>query len=491
MALLPSLAVQGSGSLAGNQATFDARLNAGRGGNLALKGRMTTAPLAGTVSVTGPLDIAPFAPLAGNQVRNVAGTLQTNLTFEIAGPKVTGAGSIDFQTGALNFPEMGLRLSGGTGRVVLQGDTVQLQQLTFQTGRNGTLGASGTMRLDPTQGMMLDLAITSRRALLVNRPDLVATVSTDMKVTGATGTAIDVTGPVTIDRAEIAIGAIDTASFPTVDVREINKPVAANAPPPPPAPRRAPPPKQPTATPVRLSLDVRAPQGIFVRGRGLDAEVGGSLKVTGDPSAPQVLGGFTLRRGDFTLGGRRLVFNKGTVTLDNLDTIDPRLDFAATTNVASNSITLAITGTPRAPVITVTSSPPLPSDEALAWLLFGKPSSALSALELLQTAQMVAELAGKEAPGTGFLGRMRSTLGLDQLRMGSGSSSSSSNSSSPVSLEAGRYVAPGVYVGAKQGAAGNSSRGVVEIDVLDHTKIEGDIGADSRGRVGVKMEWDY
>jgi hypothetical protein len=41
------------------------------------------------------------------------------------------------------------------------------------------------------------------------------------------------------------------------------------------------------------------------------------------------------------------------------------------------------------------------------------------------------------------------------------------------------------------GAAGNSSRGVVEIDVLDHTKVEGDIGADSNGRVGVKMEWDY
>src|SRR5262249_48873790 len=144
MALVPALAVQGSGSLVGNQATFDARLNAGRGGNLALKGRMTTAPLGGPVSLTGPAHTGASAPPAGNQVRNVAGTLQTNLTFEIAGSKMTGTGSIDFQNGALNFPEMGLRLSGGTGRVVLQGETVQLQQLTFQTGRNGTLGASGT-----------------------------------------------------------------------------------------------------------------------------------------------------------------------------------------------------------------------------------------------------------------------------------------------------------------------------------------------------------
>jgi translocation and assembly module TamB len=130
--------------------------------------------------------------------------------------------------------------------------------------------------------------------------------------------------------------------------------------------------------------------------------------------------------------------------------------------------------------------PALPQDEALAMLLFGKPASGLSAFELVQAAQTLAELTGREAPGTSVLGRLRRSLGLDQLRVGSGASGSS-----PVSLEAGRYVAPGVYVGAKQGAAGNSSRGVVEIDVLDHTKIEGDIGADSRGRVGVKVEWDY
>ena len=27
--------------------------------------------------------------------------------------------------------------------------------------------------------------------------------------------------------------------------------------------------------------------------------------------------------------------------------------------------------------------------------------------------------------------------------------------------------------------------------VTQHTKLEGDIGADSNGKVGVKMEWDY
>ena len=483
-ALLPALGVQGSASLNGRQASIDARVSAGTGSSLSLKGKGTTAPLAGTGSLTGSIDIAPFAPLLGNQVRNIAGTVRSDLSFEVSGTKISGTGSLDFSNGALAFPEMGLRLSGGTGRVVLQGDTLQLQQLSFQTGRNGTLTANGSLRPDEQQGIAVDLAVASRRALLVNRADLVATVSSDLKVTGSTVGGIDVAGPVTIDRAEISVGGAQSAAFPTVEVREINKPGAAPAPPPASAAARPPPP--PSATPIRLALDVQAPQAVFVRGRGLDAEMSGSLKVTGAPTAPAVLGGLTVRRGDFTLGGRRLVFSRGIVSLNNVDRIDPALDFIATTSVQSTTINVAITGTAAAPAIAITSVPALPQDEAMAMLLFGKPASGLSAFELVQVAQTLAELTGREAPGTSVLGRLRRSLGLDQLRVGSGSSGSS-----PVSLEAGRYVAPGVYVGAKQGAAGNSSRGVVEIEVLDHTKIEGDIGADSRGRVGVKMEWDY
>ena len=125
-------------------------------------------------------------------------------------------------------------------------------------------------------------------------------------------------------------------------------------------------------------------------------------------------------------------------------------------------------------------------DRGIPWLRLNEQS-------LVQLGQGVAELTGAAGGGgAGFLGRLRQTLGLDQLRVGAPNTSSGPNASnSPVSIEAGRYVAPGVYVGARQGAAGNSSRGVVEIQVFDNTKIEGDIGADSNGRVGVKMEWDY
>ncbi|WP_020694892.1 translocation/assembly module TamB domain-containing protein [Reyranella massiliensis] len=491
-ALVPPLALRGTASLVGQQAALDARITAGGSTNLTLKGQATLpqgrAPLAATATVGGSVDIAPFAPLLGNNIRGVTGTVRPNLSFDIAGSRVTGSGTVDLSNGALALPEAGLRLSGGEARLALQGDVLQIQRFTFQTGRNGSVTASGTVRLDPDQGPVLDLSVGSQRALLVSRPDLVATISSNLKIAGSTTSGIDVSGPITIDRAEIAVGAAQSIDFPTLQVREINRPGAA---PPPPVdlnkPKKAAPP--PGAAPIRLALTISAPQAIFVRGRGLDAEMSGQFQVSGTPSAPEAIGGLTMRRGEFTLGGRRLNFTRGVVTLDNLDTIDPALDFVASTSVQQTTITVTVSGTSRAPAIAISSSPSLPADEAMALLIFGKPASSLSAFELVQVAAAVAELTG-QSPGSSFMSRLRRGLGLDRLSVGS-SGGAGGSGGSPVSIEAGRYVAPGIYVGAKQGASGNSSRGVVQIDIFDNVKLEGDIGADSTGRVGAKMEWDY
>ncbi|MBS0526547.1 MAG: translocation/assembly module TamB domain-containing protein [Proteobacteria bacterium] len=485
-ALLPALALQGTASMADRQASVDARLSAGAGTNLTIRGKGSPSGQA-QVTLGGSIDIAPFSPALGLSVRNVRGTVRPDLTVNIDGQTITGSGTVSLTGATLSLPASGMQLSGGEGLISLQGDTLQIQRLRFQTARNGTIDVTGSARLDPAQGFPVDLAVNAQRALLVSRPDLVASISSNIKINGSTLNGFDVTGPVTIDRAELSIAASQTASYPTVPVTEINgttKPDAATAPPsPPPTPVG---PREPANNGVRLALNVQAPQAVFVRGRGLDAEVGGQFTVTGDPSAPAVLGNLTLRRGDFNLMGHRLTFTRGNVSLMTATTIDPLLDFAATTTVQSTTIEVDITGSSRAPKIELTSSPSLPQDEVMAMLLFGKPSSSLSPMEVLSAAQALAELTGKG--GGGALGRLRGSLGLDQLSINSGGGASNAGTTS---VEGGRYVAPGVYVGARQGASADSSRAVVEWEVFKHTKVEGDIGADSNGKVGVKMEWDY
>lgn len=490
-ALLPALAVQGSANVIAQQATYDVRITAGGASNLVLKGKATLpqgrAPLSANVALNGSLDLAPFSPALGTSLRGVTGTLRPDLTLTVNGQAITGTGSMTLTGAALSLPDSGLRLSGGQATLALQGDTLQLQRLSFQTASNGEASATGTVRLDPAQGFPVDLAITTRKALLVSRTDLIASASSNVKVTGSSLKGFDVSGTATIDRAEIAIGVGQAANYPTLPVREIHGTSPREPSLPPPAP---PQPTGPTA--VRLALKIEAPQAVFVRGRGLDAEVGGQFTVSGDPAKPSVLGSLSLRRGTFNLAGHRLNFTRGNVSLQTATTIDPLLDFLAATTVNATQIEVYITGTSRAPKIELKSIPELPQDEAMAMLLFGKPATGLSPFELLSAAQALAELTGKTPAGGGVIGKLRGGLGLDQLSINSSSSSTANaRGGSTTTIEGGRYVSPGVYVGAKQGASGDSSRGVVEIEVLKHTKITGDIGADSMGKVGAKMEWDY
>ncbi len=63
-----------------------------------------------------------------------------------------------------------------------------------------------------------------------------------------------------------------------------------------------------------LDVVIDAPSRIFVRGRGIDAELGGSLRLTGSTSAPVAIGAFDLRRGRITVLAQRIDFSRGRLT---------------------------------------------------------------------------------------------------------------------------------------------------------------------------------
>jgi translocation and assembly module TamB len=81
-------------------------------------------------------------------------------------------------------------------------------------------------------------------------------------------------------------------------------------------------PDQRVAAPARVTrtlafdVDVDAPRAVFVRGRGLDAELGGQLHWGGTQAAPQISGGFDLREGRFNLAGKTIQFQSGRVSFN-------------------------------------------------------------------------------------------------------------------------------------------------------------------------------
>src|SRR5207244_1303488 len=63
-----------------------------------------------------------------------------------------------------------------------------------------------------------------------------------------------------------------------------------------------------------LDLTIASSVLFFVRGRGLDAELEGTVHIGGTLASPNVTGGFDMRRGTFDLGAATLNFTTGKVT---------------------------------------------------------------------------------------------------------------------------------------------------------------------------------
>ena len=75
------------------------------------------------------------------------------------------------------------------------------------------------------------------------------------------------------------------------------------------------------------------------------------------------------------------------------------------------------------------------------------------------------------------LSSVRQGLGLDRLSVGSGARGGPS-------VQAGRYIARGVYVGAQQSASGGGTQATVQVDIAKGLKLQGTAGTGSTSATG-------
>ena len=198
----------------------------------------------------------------------------------------------------------------------------------------------------------------------------------------------------------------------------------------------------------------------------------------------------SLRSGRFSLAGTTLTFTKGEIGFDGTGLrhkIDPTLDFIASNTTGNVTATLTVSGYADAPKFALSSVPDLPQDEILAHLLFGQSAKDLGPFQYAQIAEALASLSGVGGGIAGDpLNSVRKGLGLDRLSVGS-----SANGNGPT-LQAGRYVARGVYLGAQQGTGGDT-QGTLQIDLYKGLKLQTNVGSSAAGgsSVGLTYQFEY
>jgi translocation and assembly module TamB len=457
---LPAANLVANATLLGTSARIDTKLTAGPS-HVSVTGSVplsATGPL--DLKTDGAIDLAMLDPLLLAEGRRVRGdvTLRAAITGTTSAPLAQGTATLS--KGDVVDYTVGAHVSDLAATIQASGDTIRLASFTGKAGP-GTLGGSGTIGL--AGAMPVDLHFTAKNARPLASDLMTATLDANLTIQGDVKGDMQVGGTVHVRRADIRIPDKLPPSIAVLPVRN------ANAPPPPPAP--AEPPSQ-----IALNLTLNAPEQVFVRGRGLDAELGGTIHFGGTAANPIPDGGLHLRRGTFSVVGTTLTFSEGTVDFSGAGISDPSIHFVATSTTATLVATLTIGGSAKNPKITLSSVPEMPQDEILAQLLFNTSSSKLSPFQLAQIAAALASMSGA-APGFDPLESLRNTFGLDRLSVGS------SSNGNPT-LEAGSYLARGVYLGAKQSTTGGGTQATVQVDLAKGLKLETTAGSGNTSATG-------
>ncbi|HEV7367863.1 translocation/assembly module TamB domain-containing protein [Arenibaculum sp.] len=507
----------------------DARATAlWRGGELAVEGTATTEregvdlSFSATVPlVMDPVTLVPAVPDPAPLRAGVQGRVDLARFDDLlaaTGDRVEGTLDVDLSvTGTLGEPQVGgtAVLAGGryenqatgavvtdlTARLVGEGTRLVLSEFSGRTPGGGNLRAKGTIDLDPAAARQISVEVVANDARLLRTDLATASVSADLLLSG-TFERSDLAGKIRIRRAEIRVPDRLPPGIVELDVVEVNgERPTVRVDGRPPIPRRKPggpnaavagtggvAPAPAAAEPgmvVGLDVVVSAENQVFVRGRGLDAELGGELLLDGTVSNPRITGDLEMIQGELDLLAQRFEFTRGNISFVGDGQLIPRLDLAAETSAGDVKAIVAVTGPVTEPNIELSSQPALPQDEVLSRILFGRATGQLTAFQAVQLAQSAAQLAGYGG-GPGILDRVRRSIGVDRLEITSGE-----EGGGPTGFGAGRYLSEDVYVGVEQDVREGGTRAKVELDVTDNVQVEADVGGRKGGRVGLRFEWEY
>ena len=426
----------------------------------------------------------------------ISGTAQAALANAFIDPRAV-SGPLGFDL-ALKGP---MRLSSVSGRVTLSGGRVTdvdaglaferieavatLARGVAQIGATSQLTTGGRLRVDGTVGLTApfpaDLALQLDNLRLRDPVLYETTASGTLTLKGGLLGGGELAGRISLGDTELRIPATGLAGVGTLPgLIHRNEPVAVRA-------TRGRAGLLATVLDVAkrsgraigLDLIIDAPSRVFVRGRGLDAELGGQLRVRGTTQSMTPEGGFQLIRGRLDLLGKRLTLTRATLNLEGK--FLPYVDVIASST--NNGITsfVSIEGPATDPTVLFSSSPELPQEEVLAQLLFGRGLQSITPFQAVRLANAVRTLSGRG--GEGIVGKLRRGFGLDDLDLSTAGDGSTT-------LRAGKYISEKLYTDVEVDQSGRSQINL-NLDLREGVTVTGRVSADGETGLGVFLERDY
>ena len=445
----------------------------------------TNAVILGQIGGNGTLNLTAsgYAPLGlVNGIlepRRISGAANFDLALRGRPALNSLSGTLRLSDARLTDPVLSKAVGGITGTVSLSGGRA-IVDLSGGLEGGGGLRLSGPVSI--TAPFAADLTVGLDQLVLRDPTLYETTASGTISVTGPLAGGAVIAGMIDLGATEVQVPSSGVSALGDLPVvRHINTPAdvqltlaragltdqggAAGA---------------GNAGPVYpLNLTIQAPARVFIRGRGLDAELGGQVVLGGTTRAVIPSGQFNLVRGRLEVLQQRFDLTEGSATLEG-DFIPVIRLVARTTARTGTVISIIMDGPISEPTVSFTSAPELPQDEVLAQLIFGRDLSAISPLQAVQLAAAVGTLAGRG--GGGLIEGFRTGLGVDDFDI-------TSDAAGNTALRVGTYLTENVYTDVTISAGTTAVN--LNLDLTEDLTVKGSVSSDGDTGLGIFFERDY
>ncbi|MES2682820.1 MAG: translocation/assembly module TamB domain-containing protein [Pseudomonadota bacterium] len=464
---------QGRAALAVDRGTLDVEASLPVEG-----GTLLERPITGRVRLKVP-DLAWATPLLPPQsVQDLKGALDGdfNIAGTAAAPQLLGA--LKLVGGSLRVPAAGIVVKDIEAEV--RGGNTGVLNISASASSGGTLKLSGTA--DFADGKpVVQLRITGQDVQVADIADARAWVSPDL-VYAQDAEGMKLTGTVTVPKADItprklaanAIGASGDQVLVGADAPAIK------------------------SLPLTAEVTIVLGDKVTFEGFGLKSRITGRVTAIDRPG-----GGGTRGRGELELVdaaykayGQEIQVATGRILFNGGPIGEPTVDIVARRSPREDvTVSLRVRGTLDQPTFDLSSSPAMPREQQLGWLIFGRPIDSGTGGEFSGAA---AALSLGIAGGDALASRIGKVIGLDQVSLGADSTSSawqSSNSNLPTAgttdqtrFTVGKYLSPKLFVSYGLGLFDNGNVLRLLYDLGRGFKLRTEAGLETGGDVLYSVE---
>lgn len=432
-----------------NRLQLRAEANGTQLGNLKADAQSTLSLRNGTWGIAGDAPIQGRVDLAVKTLAWLQPIIESAVSFDgavnaqlvvggrMAQPDLTG--SIAGNRFSVALLEQGVKFTDGHFQADFRDQVLRLNELTLRGGE-GTLDGQGRFALENGSPAM-QLSLQAKKLEVLASPDRQLTLSGTSDISVA-GKAVHVAAKLKADRGSVELPKAD---MPTLsrDVVVLGQEKSAAI--------------KPLPYGLSFDLDLDLGDRFLVKGKGLDAQIGGALKLTGTQGGlPSSRGSIRVVKGSYAAYGQRLEIDRGFLNFQGpLD--NPGLNIVAMRKNQLVEAGVSVTGTARSPQVTLVSEPWVPDGQKISWLVLGHGTENSSAQEF-SALQLAARALLGAGESVSLQQRVAQATGLDDVSLkGSGGLENTV-------LTLGKRLSSRAYLSYEQGISSTST--LVKVNYL-------------------------